>query len=242
MQNCEFFLFSDDDRHWCLKNKVNITHPGCDDYPEVFMKLNCRPAVLFYIGHPIWKTHNLISVVGSRVPQMQSLQWLESALNKEILARHKLCIVSGGARGVDQKAHQIGLRSETPTAVLLPSGLRNIYPKHFEEWVPPIVSKGGCVVSQFLPSQRMEKRNFRERNRLIAALSPFTLLIECRRRSGTMLTAQYAMEFGNELGVMPTFPGESGMGGLDLICDHSALPVRDTTDIELILARCFKSI
>lgn len=228
----DFFLISESDKKWCSENNVKITFPGQADYPSAFLNLSYRPAVLFYVGSPVWMTHLLISVVGSRSPQISSVNWLEKLLS-ETLEKYNLGIVSGGAYGIDQKAHQMALRKERPTAVFLPSGLRNLYPSQLQEWVNPIVSSGGCFVSQFLPSQIMQKRYFRERNRLIAALSPVTLVVECRRRSGTLLTAKFALEFERKVRVMPTFPGESGMGGLDLLCETPAQPIRDMMDLEL---------
>jgi DNA processing protein len=225
-------LLSENDLEWCRANNVCVTWPGREDYPELLYDLPCRPAYLFYIGSPVWRTWPLLSVVGSRTPQMVSLGWMDAVLS-ELLRRRPLAIVSGGARGVDQKAHQVALRQERPTVLFMPAGLRHPYPADLSAWVSPIVSAGGCVVSQFLPSMPMRKHCFRERNRLIASISKVTLIIECRRRSGTWLTARYASDLDRKIYVMPTFPGEAGMGGLDLICDSHAVPARDVEDIDL---------
>jgi DNA processing protein len=226
-------LLSNADWAWCKENNVKITTPGDFDYPKIYEDLVCRPAFLFYLGEPIWLHRPLISVVGSRSPSIACLNWLDSELSR-LIRMSRLGVVSGGARGVDQKAHQMALRCRTATCAFLPSGLGQVYPPQFHEWIKPITESGGCVISQFLPSQFMRKGFFRERNRLIAAISPFTLVAECRRRSGTLLTANYAIEFERTLGVLPTFPGESGMGGLDLICDSQAHVIRDAEDIILL--------
>lgn len=241
MQNKTNFIISNSDLEWCKTNNVKVTEPGSKDYPEAFGDLLYRPSVLFYIGEPIWQRYPLVSVVGSRAPSHTSLSWMDVEI-ASVLRLSKLAIVSGGARGVDQKAHQISLRYERPTCAFLPSGLRMIYPPNLNEWVQPIVNSGGCVISQFLPSQPMMKSYFRERNRLIAAISPLTLVVECRRRSGTLLTAKYALEFERRLAVLPTSPGESGMGGLDLICDSGAHTVRDARDLILIYGSYLKEL
>lgn len=227
------FFISESDSDWCEKNNVHVVWPGHKDYPVELAELNIRPSVLFYMGTPFWKEYPLISIVGSRSPTTASLNWLDGALG-EFLKTCKIGVVSGGARGIDQKAHQVALRNGRPTCIFLPSGLRNMYPQNLIEWVAPVLEIGGCVVSQFLPSMMMQKGYFRERNRLIAAISPLTLVVECKRRSGTMLTAKFAIEFEKKIAVMPTFPGEFGLGGLDLICDSTAVPVRDCQDIILL--------
>jgi DNA processing protein len=241
MIEMSYILHSEDDQKWCKANNIHITYPGQSDYPEALLELNLRPGVLFYIGQPIWLNYNLISVVGSRVPQNQSLVWLDEQLG-EVLKNNKYGVVSGGARGVDQKAHQIALRTESPTMIVLPSGLRNVYPDNIQEYFEPVIKGGGCVLSQFLPSQPMKKYFFRERNRIIAAISPVTLVVECKRRSGTLLTANFVLDFEKKLAVMPTFPGQAGMGGLDLICDKQASPIRDHYDLQMLLNRSAKVI
>lgn len=227
------FLISEKDLDWCQKNNVHVVWPGHVDYPVEFANLTMRPGVLFYMGSPLWKEYPLISIVGSRSPSTTSLTWLDQSLG-ELLKLCKIAVVSGGARGIDQKAHQIAIRNGRPTCIFLPSGLQHIYPQNLKEWVQHVIEGGGCIVSQFLPSMIMQKGYFRARNRLIAAISPLTLVVECKRRSGTMLTAKFALEFEKKLGVMPTTPGEFGLGGLDLICDSAATPIRDSQDILLL--------
>lgn len=97
-------------------------------------------------------------------------------------------------------------------------------------------------MSQFLPSQEMRKSFFRERNKIIAAISPATLVVECKRRSGTLLTANFARDYDRHVCVMPTFPSEAGLGGLDLICDSGATVIRDSQDLQLILNRTAKLV
>jgi DNA processing protein len=230
MSTLDQILISAAEKKWCLENSVNITCPGHVDYPEGFYDLESRPNYFYYMGNPVWKTHPTISVVGSRAPQSSSLNWLEEILSKS-LKNVNLAIVSGGARGIDQKSHQMALRMGRPTVALLPSGLMNMYPTEFKDWIKPILNTGGCVASQFQPASPMHKRFFRERNKLIAALSPMTLIVECKRRSGTLLTANFARDLNRTLCVMPTFPGEAGMGGLDIICENYGQAIRDEKDL-----------
>lgn len=234
MDDFRKFFLSENEKNWCLENNVKVTYPGEASYPDEFYKFSHQPHFLFYLGQPIWKHSQMLSVVGSRTPQIPSLNWLDQIL-AELLTESKCVLVSGGARGIDQKVHQVAVRMGLPTVVFLPSGLMQMYPSNLLEWAQPILKAGGAIVSQFLPNASMRKHYFRERNRLIAAVSQMTLVVECRRRSGTLLTAKYALEMDKILGVMPTFPGESGMGGLDLLCDSPAVIIRDYLDLKLTL-------
>ncbi|MCB0350452.1 MAG: DNA-processing protein DprA [Bdellovibrionales bacterium] len=224
-------LISENEKKWCLNSDVKLTYPGDSLYPQSFYNLELQPSYLFYMGEPIWQTHKLLSVVGSRTPQLASLNWLDQTLG-DLLTNKEFAIVSGGARGIDQKAHQMAVRMGRPTLVFLPSGLMCMYPKNLVEWVRPILQAGGCIMSQFTPNAEMRKGYFRKRNELIAAVSPMTLVVECKRRSGTLLTAGFALTMGKTVGVMPTFPGEAGMGGLDILQESPALVIRDSMDIQ----------
>jgi len=225
-----FDLFSEQEKSWCEKSKVKVATPSDPDYPNAFRDLTFRPHVLTYIGHPVWNESFCISIVGSRNPSQQALNWMDTELIR-LMLRRKFCIVSGGARGIDLKAHQLALRNKCPTIAFLPAGLMKVYPSSLESWIEPIVEGGGAVVSQFSPSLAMQKRFFLDRNRLIAAISPVTLVIEAKRRSGTYMTASRALELDRTVAVLPSFPSEAGLGGLDLIMSGGTFPIRDAYDL-----------
>lgn len=232
-------LFSDREKKWCEQTKVKITFPGAPDYPRFFEKMTVRPHFLTYWGEPVWNRHFCISIVGSRNPSSQSLRWMESELST-FFSNRNLVIVSGGARGVDMKAHQLALLHRRPTVVFVPAGLMNLYPSSLTEWVEPIVEAGGAVISQFAPNSRMRRDFFHARNRLIAGISGLTFVVECKRRSGTLKTAMFARGLDKTLAVLPTFPTDPGLGGLDLIYD-GAFPIRDANDL-LVLANSVELI
>ena len=181
---------------------------------------------------PAWLVQRSLSVVGSREPSPESLRWMEKELS-DFCAQHKPLIVSGGARGIDQKAHGIALRKDCPTVVILPSGLGEIYPDSLKEWIRPIQDNGGCFLSEYDYSQRMHKHLFHHRNRLIAALGNATLLVEARRRSGTLITANQAVQLGKPVWVVPGHPQDPHFAGcLDLLSD-GAVMVRDAQDLSM---------
>ena len=218
-----------------LKEKqVHLLYPGHPDYPRSFLELSSPPMALLYRGSPCWKNESrLLSVVGSREPQEVSLLWMEEHL-APLIKEEEVVIVSGGARGIDKKAHWLALRQEKPTLVFLPSGLENPYPAQVQDWLGEVFRCQGAVVSEFPLDASMRKCHFPQRNRLIAQISPTTLVVEARQRSGSMITAQRAVEQNREVITLPAFPLDFPFqGNVQLLFDGASM-VRDFADLRAL--------
>ncbi len=204
-------------------------------YPSGCYFMEDPPLFLSYWGAPAWLGERTIAVVGSREPSAESLQWMESQFSL-FCETQRPCVVSGGARGVDQKAHGLALRKLCPTIVVLPSGLGQMYPQSLQEWIEPILTNGGCFISEYIYDQRMHKNLFHHRNRLIAALGRGTLLIEAKRRSGTLITATQSVQLGKPVWVVPGHPLDPHFAGsLDVLSEGAQL-VRDAEDINMFFS------
>ncbi|OYZ13572.1 MAG: hypothetical protein B7Y39_17355 [Bdellovibrio sp. 28-41-41] len=189
---------------------------GEASYPEEFKLLTDPPLVFSYLGQPIW-VQEKIAIVGSRHPSQKTLWWLRKELGT-LLSKYNLVSVSGGAIGVDQLAHQASVDLKMPTIAILPSGIRNIYPKNFSSLSDEILKNGGCVLSEFQDQLSVRKHHFSHRNRLIAALGKVSIIVEAREKSGTSITAHRALELGKDLFVVPGHPlDESFHGSLQLL-------------------------
>lgn len=214
---------------------IRFTYPGCWDYPEPFLKnLDTPPLLLTYMGTPNWSATPNLSVVGSRKISQYTKEWINSELFS-FLEKSNVTVVSGGARGVDQAAHLCALRAGRPTFVFLPSGLDRLYPRDLSEWKKDIINSGGAFVSEYWPDEDIKKHYFIERNRLIAALANSVLIAQGERRSGTMLTAKWALDLGRDLFTIPGHPMDpSFSGNLDLI-RTGIQPIIDRKDLEAAL-------
>ncbi len=208
---------------------------GDEDYPKQFYAMIDPPLFIGYRGHQAWKNQKNLSVVGSREPTELSLQWMENHL-VPVIQNLQLTTVSGGARGVDQKAHGLSLRYRQPTIAVLPSGLLNMYPSTMSDWQDEILEFGGCIMSEYSEQQRMRKDLFRHRNRLIAALSPVTLIIEAKVKSGTIMTANIAAQQGKVVFVVPGHPMMPSFGGNNLLLSEGATLIRDASDLSSMLS------
>jgi DNA processing protein len=210
-----------------------LLYPGHPMFPKSYLELEEVPYLLRLKGDPIWLRKPGIAVVGSREPSYQSTLWMDRHLT-DFLRKTNCFTVSGGARGIDQKTHLISLLTGNPTVVLVPSGLRKLYPSSLLDLQNEILKQGGAFLSEYEDLMPMNKRFFVQRNRLISGLGKATLVIEAKWKSGTMLTAQEAVEQHRPVWVLPGHPMDPMMqGSLNLLYEGAAL-VRDAQDLSLL--------
>lgn len=218
----------------CKQKGYQITWPGEESYPKSFLRFYDSPPVLAYIGSLPKESDFSVTLVGSRKSAETTLNWMDFFLPK-VIKEHKLWIVSGGARGIDQKAHSIAIRLKTPTVCFLPSGLDHFYPSQLNHLRSNILNSGGAFVSCFPPDFKMRKSYFHIRNRLMACFSSLVLVLQAERRSGTMLTAQKALDCGLPVGTLPGPPlSPLWSGNLQLLYDGAFL-LRDSMDLSLLV-------
>jgi len=231
-ENREVLKREKEELTFLVSRGVSFTYIGDANYPESFLGMPGAPILLSYRGHPAWKWGRSLAVVGSRDPSSLSHLWMEEHLASFIRV-DKPIIVSGGARGIDQMAHQLAMRNVTPTVAVLPSGLGAVYPQNLEAWQQKIFDGGGCLLSEYPFTEKMKKHFFHDRNRLIAGLGVATLLVEARRRSGSLLTAHKTLQLGKSVLVVPGHPCDSThLGNLDLLSE-GATPIRDAEELSM---------
>ncbi len=119
------------------------------------------------------------------------------------MAEQGLSVVSGGAFGIDASAHRSALNTGTLTVAVLAGGIDQLYPAAHADLLRSIESSGGALVSENVPGSAPMKSRFLSRNRLIAALSGATVVVEAAWRSGSLSTAHHALELGRPVGVVP---------------------------------------
>lgn len=217
---------------WACLNGVQAIFPWQREYPKLLIATGSPPPVLWCLGQLSALEMSSLSVVGSRQPSQEALEWMSWHL-REFLNQKSMSIVSGGAIGVDQMAHWTAIRSNRPTLVMLPVGLMSRYPKNLAALEKQVLENQGLIISPFLPNWPLYKMNFGYRNRVIAGLSNVTLVVEARRKSGTLLTAKAAKDIGRKVAVVPCSPLSTiGLGGLDLLYDDCETQlVRDSGDL-----------
>ncbi|MCB0356033.1 MAG: DNA-protecting protein DprA [Bdellovibrionales bacterium] len=234
LSSCEHLQFAKE-YEWLQKRSIQLLVPTHKFYPNSFRALR-HPPVLSVLGHLEALSRDSLAVVGSRNTSSSSIDWMRSELS-QFIVENKVVISSGGARGVDQEAHRITIANNKPTICFLPSGLAKVYPPSLIHWLESIIDNGGVIVSQFSPFTPIYKSHFHYRNELIAALSCATLVVEANMRSGSMMTARYAIDMGKEVSTLPCSPVNcSGKGNLKLLQDGAQLIVSNE-DLQVLWAR-----
>ncbi|MBZ0266610.1 DNA-processing protein DprA, partial [bacterium] len=186
------------------------------------------PEVLFVRGSVTQLAEPAVAIVGTRESSGPVELWTERTARR--LAEEGWSTVSGLARGIDAAAHRGSLAGEGGTVAVLGCGVDVPYPAENRE-LHARVGEEGALVSEFAPGTEPRSHHFPRRNRILAALAVGTVVVECRRRSGAMITARHALELGREVFAVPGWPDASRSDGpLQLLRDGARL-VRSAADL-----------
>ena len=181
----------------CQQMGVKIINYYDDQYPNEFRIINNPPTLLFSMGNlPLLKSKKKIAIIGAR----DSSDYAKDISYKvsEKLASNGVTIVSGLALGCDENAHRGSLEKGT-TISILPSGLKNIYPKANQELANQILNKNGCLITEYTLESKPNKAFFIERNRLQSGISESIILIESKINGGSMKTIEFARKQGKKI-------------------------------------------
>ncbi|MGG0790216.1 MULTISPECIES: DNA-processing protein DprA [Bacillaceae] len=193
-----------------------------DEYPFLLKQIFDPPWVLYYKGDKKLLTRkNTLGVVGTRKPTSYGLEALKSILLP--LVKKKFVIISGVAAGIDAESHKITLRGGGDTIGVLGGGLMQIYPKFNVTLAEEIINKG-LLISETPPEMKAEPWMFPLRNRIISGLSQGVFVVEAKERSGSLITAQAALEHGREVFALPgNVTSPESLGTNQLISDGAKL-------------------
>lgn len=182
-----------------------------EGYPELLKHIKNAPNELYINGDTACFNMPCITVVGAR-----NMSEYGKLITRDIvkeLVLFGVCIVSGLAVGIDSVAHKTCLENNGKTIAVLGSGLNKIYPSENVELYNNILKNGGCVISEHEPDTEAQKIFFPARNRIVSGLSLGTLVIEAAYRSGTSITAKFAMEQGRKVFCIPNSVGNKNSSG-----------------------------
>lgn len=177
------------------------------DYPELLKDCEDAPVGLYFKGSStpgeVFNSLPCISIVGTRDISPYGKEWCERIV-RGIADAGKACIVSGLALGVDITAHMAALACGLPTIAVMPTGIDEVYPYSHRIPAGKIASStGSALITDFPPGTRAQAFTFLRRNRIIAAMSSSTVLIESKARGGGMITARLASGYGRNVFCVP---------------------------------------
>lgn len=214
---------------WGHEKNQHILHFDHPAYPSLLRNVVGAPLVLFIAGSLTVMNELQLAIVGSRKPTSDGRDAVQS-LTRE-LVQAGLVITSGLAAGIDAICHQTALQSGGRTIAVQGCGLNQIYPSKHRALAHQMIEQGGALVSEFFPDTLPRPEHFPRRNRIISGLSVGTLVVEAAEKSGSLITARYAVEQNREFFAVPGRITNHNARGCHRLIQQGAKLVCDAADI-----------
>lgn len=212
----------------CNEKGIGIVCYHDETYPAPLREIDDPPLALFYYGDFPKQNKPTIGIVGTR---KCSLQAAGAATTFSCsLALSGFQIVSGMADGIDTFAHKGSLVRGNASFAVLGCGIDVIYPKKNADLYYYLKEHGG-LLTEYLPGTPPIGANFPRRNRIISGLSDGILVVECPPKSGSMITARYAVEQNRALFAIPAAPNDRVNSGTNQLIKHGAVFCTEPDDI-----------
>ena len=210
------------------KNNIKIITIFDDNYPENLKEIYDAPILLYVKGELKQQDNIAVGVVGSRRCTQYGIKAAAKIAGE--LTFYGITVVSGLARGIDTSAHKGALESGGRTIAVLGNGLVSVYPPENKNLADNIV-KNGALVSEFPMEMPPHKINFPKRNRIISGLSKGIVVVEAAKKSGALITADFAMEEGKEVFAVPGNIGNIASEGTNNLIRDGAKLIETAKDV-----------
>lgn len=232
LQCLQFLHFSSSRLTYAIKwleNDGNQLIKFCDPhYPFLLKQISNPPLVLFIMGKSQLLAETQIAVIGSRQVTEYGRKWTEFFVKEFV--KYGFTITSGLAFGVDGISHHTALTAQGRTVAVLGSGLANIYPQQ-HTMLADHIKETGILISEYLPDSPPLPKQFPRRNRIISGLSKATVVIEAGLKSGSLITARYAIEQNRDLFTLPAPLGNPAFEGNHWLLQQGAYLLVEPEDL-----------
>jgi DNA processing protein len=201
------------------------------DYPRGLGALEAPPPVLSVLGHPHLLRKEMIAIVGARNASALARKFADTLARE--LGFAGLVVVSGMARGIDASAHEAALA--VGTVAVVAGGVDVIYPPENEKLYAAIKNQG-VIISEMRLGEAPQARHFPRRNRIISGVAHGVVVVEAAEKSGSLITAQYAVDQGREVFAVPGSPLDPRAKGANRLIRDGATLTESANDILSILS------
>lgn len=197
-------------------------------YPTALTDLPDAPPVLWALGDLALLNRPSVAMVGARNASSLGLRMARRL--GQGLSEAGFTVVSGLARGIDAAAHEAALEGEGRTIAVMAGGIDVIYPPENAALAARIAALG-CRISEHPPGLVPQARHFPLRNRIVAGLGRAVVVVEAAARSGSLITAKAALDYGREVMAVPGHPFDARASGCNMLIRDGALLVRGPADV-----------
>lgn len=216
---------------FCKKNGIDVVTYNNLSYPVRLNLMEDKPLVLYKKGTIYPKIKRSLSIVGTRKSTEYGHKFLDQ-LFEELIDVKDLCVISGLALGIDQKAHGLSVKHAIPTLAVMGLSLDKIYPAQNTNLAKSIIAADGGWISETSSQSKTSQGVFPRRNRLIAGLCDAILVVETDVKGGSVITALLANDYGKDVFALPGRTSDAQSRGCnDLIKKHLASLVNTPKDL-----------
>lgn len=213
----------------CFEKGIQIVTLHEKNYPAVLRAIDDPPTVLYYLGKlPEFEDRPVIGIVGSRNASAYGCATAER-LGYE-LGCGGCTVVSGLAKGIDAAATRGALKSTDRVVAVLGCGVERIYPRENADLYRALCERG-CILSEYPPETPPVPENFPPRNRIISGLSDGVLVVEAAKKSGSLITAERALEQNRDVFAVPGNIGNPACEGTNRLLQNGAFLVQSAQDV-----------
>jgi DNA processing protein len=206
---------------------AQIVMYGEETYPRLLQVIHDAPPILTVKGHAhLWNHDKLIGMVGARNASANGCAFARKLASD--LGEAGFTVTSGLARGIDAAAHRGSLA--TGTIAVIGGGIDNIYPPE-NEMLYNEIAQSGAIISELPFGAKPHARSFPSRNRIIAGMSRATVVIEASLKSGSLITAHFANDYGRDVFAVPGSPMDPRCHGTNQLIREGATMLENVRDI-----------
>ena len=236
-------IYSDNYRRDCLQrafkeenfvreHNIQAIYFTDEAYPHRLLEASDAPAMIYTLGRCDLESAHIISVVGTRHATQYGIRFCDTLIGELAQRVPDLVVVSGLAYGIDIAAHRAALKHGVPTVAVLPRGLNHIYPAMHRNDAVAIAKQGGLLLTDYTSQDDVQKSNFLARNRIVAALSDCTVIVESAGSGGALVTASLAMSYNRDVMAVPGRCGDEFSTGCNkLIATNKAALITCADDL-----------
>ncbi|MCJ8155578.1 DNA-processing protein DprA [Chryseobacterium sp. SSA4.19] len=198
--NPEHLKFAENELKFCEQNNIRINLRHHHELPKLLNECDDAPAILYQKGN-FDDQKMKVSIVGTRNMTSYGSQFIQDFF-EETKSCHYVS-VSGLALGVDKEVHEQSIRHQVPTVAVLAHGFHILYPAKNRKLAEKILQEGGTLLTEFNSSRKPDRENFIQRNRIVAGISPATIVVETAFGGGSISTATFANQYNRDVFALP---------------------------------------